>query len=351
MKQSNLTYQITDDIIHKHLRIGSCGGIGRRNGLKIRRSKIRTGSSPVTSTTSSVTIEYRGVEQLVACRAHNPEVVWFESRLRNQLQDRNGSSGFLLYNFSMIHVFAAIDCEVKALRHLVSDDLEIVLTGIGKVNAAFAVGRTFHKGFTRQDLASDVIINIGTCGSYDLHGLFLINKITDDASGKDYYPDILRVKGLPEAPLITVGKVKTDPEPGCLYDMEASAVYQAGSKLISPDRMIFLKMVSDNGDVGGVTEASVNALVESYVPKIEELISKVREGITPSCNKSNEDLYDLLKASASMKVQIDELMRFAESMGMDGRKLFDEAGASEVTSRAGGKEVTARVRSVLTHLS
>ena len=33
-----------------HLRIGSCGGIGRRNGLKIRRSKIRTGSSPVTST-------------------------------------------------------------------------------------------------------------------------------------------------------------------------------------------------------------------------------------------------------------------------------------------------------------
>ena len=36
--------------IVRHLRIGSCGGIGRRNGLKIRRSKIRTGSSPVTST-------------------------------------------------------------------------------------------------------------------------------------------------------------------------------------------------------------------------------------------------------------------------------------------------------------
>ena len=32
----------------------------------------------------SAAIRYRGVEQLVACRAHNPEVVWFESRLRNQ---------------------------------------------------------------------------------------------------------------------------------------------------------------------------------------------------------------------------------------------------------------------------
>ena len=27
---------------------------------------------------------YRGVEQLVARRAHNPEVVWFKSHLRNQ---------------------------------------------------------------------------------------------------------------------------------------------------------------------------------------------------------------------------------------------------------------------------
>ena len=28
--------------------------------------------------------KYRGVEQLVARRAHNPEVVWFKSHLRNQ---------------------------------------------------------------------------------------------------------------------------------------------------------------------------------------------------------------------------------------------------------------------------
>lgn len=257
----------------------------------------------------------------------------------------------MLYNNLMIHVFSAIECEAAPLRHLVSDDLEIIITGIGKINAAFAVGRTFPNGLSRNDLKNDVVINIGTCGSDDLHGLFLVNKITDDAAGKDYYPDILRVTGLPEASLITVDRVKTDPEPGCLYDMEASAIYHAGSKLISPDRMIFLKMVSDNGDVAGVTEASVNALVESYVPKIKELITMIRDGISPLSVKSNEDLYDLLKASASMKVQIDELMRFAESMGVDGRKLFDEAGASEVTSRAGGKEVTARVRSVLTHLS
>ena len=42
---------------------------------------IRAGSSPAVST---IINEYRGVEQLVACRAHNPKVAWFESRLRNQ---------------------------------------------------------------------------------------------------------------------------------------------------------------------------------------------------------------------------------------------------------------------------
>ena len=267
------------------------------------------------------------------------------------ITNRNSSSGFLLYNFLMIHIFAAIDCEVKALKHLVSDDLEIVLTGIGKVNAAFAVGRTFHHGLTRQDLSSDVIINIGTCGSKDLHGLFIVNKITDDATGRDYYPDILRVEGLNEASLITVDEVKTDPEPGYLYDMEGSAIYQAGSKLISPDRIIFLKMVSDNGDVGGVTEESVNELVESFLPEIEALIKSINESIVTPSNDNNDRLYDLLKASASMKVQIDEFMRFARSMGEDGNRVFDEAGAREVTSRAGGKEVISRVRSILTHLS
>ncbi len=267
------------------------------------------------------------------------------------ITNRNSSSGFLLYNFLMIHIFAAIDCEVKALKHLVSDDLEIVLTGIGKVNAAFAVGRTFHHGLTRQDLSSDVIINIGTCGSKDLHGLFIVNKITDDATGRDYYPDILRVEGLNEASLITVDEVKTDPESGYLYDMEGSAIYQAGSKLISPDRIIFLKMVSDNGDVGGVTEESVNELVESFLPEIEALIKSINESIVTPSNDNNDRLYDLLKASASMKVQIDEFMRFARSMGEDGNRVFDEAGAREVTSRAGGKEVISRVRSILTHLS
>ena len=51
--------------------------------------KYRTGSTPVTGTSSRASknkIQYRGVEQLVARRAHNPEVVWFKSHLRNHIE-------------------------------------------------------------------------------------------------------------------------------------------------------------------------------------------------------------------------------------------------------------------------
>ena len=47
-----------------------CGVIGRRSGLKIRRSKIRTGSSPVSGI--SYIAEW---SSLVARWAHNPKVV------------------------------------------------------------------------------------------------------------------------------------------------------------------------------------------------------------------------------------------------------------------------------------
>ena len=36
---------------------------------------------------------YRGVEQLVARRAHNPEAVWFKSHLRNQTKQSTVRKG------------------------------------------------------------------------------------------------------------------------------------------------------------------------------------------------------------------------------------------------------------------
>ena len=57
--------------------------------------EYRTGSSPVTGTTPNPI--YRGVEQLVARRAHNPEVVRFKSHPRNHKTELIQFGFFFLY--------------------------------------------------------------------------------------------------------------------------------------------------------------------------------------------------------------------------------------------------------------
>ncbi|MBP5181362.1 MAG: hypothetical protein J6127_08760 [Clostridiales bacterium] len=250
----------------------------------------------------------------------------------------------------MIHIFTAIECEASPLRHLVNDDISLTVTGVGKVNAAFAVGRTFGPDKTRNDLLNDVVINVGICGSGNLEGMYLVNKITDNASQRDFYPDILRVFDIDEAPLITADDTVTDPADGVLYDMEGSGLFEAANKLISPDRIIILKIVSDKGDTERLTPAIISSLISKYVPDIERVISEVRSGLIAKPDESYDDLYELLHASASMTVQIDELMAFASSLGVDGRALFMEqieASEDAKINKAKGKEIINRVRSIL----
>lgn len=251
------------------------------------------------------------------------------------------------YNLSMIHIVTAIREEAAPVLHLSSEDLDVTVTGVGKVDAAFAVGRLFPSGLSRKDLSSDILINIGCCCSYDLKGLFAVNKITDEATGRDYYPDMLRVKGLPEAPLITSDNMVTDPKPGLLYEMEASSIYRCASSVLSCDRIIFLKIVSDSGDVDKLTSSYIHDLMMSYSSELEEIIDHIRKTLDTPCEPSDLDrICDLLCASASMKVQVKELLKFAQSMGIDGASLFDKE-LTEKLTRSRGKEVIARVKAKL----
>ncbi len=69
-----------------HIRVTfcRCGGTGRRPGLKI---PCYESNVPVRSRSPAPhqNFPYRGVEQLVARRAHNPEVVRFKSHPRNHI--------------------------------------------------------------------------------------------------------------------------------------------------------------------------------------------------------------------------------------------------------------------------
>ena len=135
------------------------------------------------------------------------------------------------------------------------DNLRLMITGAGMISAATAVAR--HFAHYPANTGHDLVINLGVAGyvpaehslsKVQIGDLFLISKLTEQMTARTFYPDLLYRYSFRLLPLITVPVVYRDASlfsEDSLVDMEASALYQALLPHISPDRMLFFKVVSD----------------------------------------------------------------------------------------------------------
>lgn len=186
----------------------------------------------------------------------------------------------------MIYMFTALYCEASMfIRHFQLEKnpdntrffefnsetagIRLTVTGIGEIAAAAAVSSVCAKYAPAPE---DFLLNIGTCARMTgSGGVFLCNKITEQATGKTFYPDILYRHGFAEEMIVTgmrpwnAADIRSAAYPGkTLYDMEAAAVYQAGSYFCGPHQMMFLKIVSDQGAADAVTGERIGHLMEVY---------------------------------------------------------------------------------------
>ena len=166
----------------------------------------------------------------------------------------------------MIHIFTALYPEAKPLIQALSlkkratqthyqqflseeGDLSLTITGVGPMQAAAVTASVltdYDAGAQDQLLSLGTAARLTTCPASMYH----VNKITEAATMRDFYPDMLLNTGLPEASLITGAKLYTKQESGYaadLYDMEAAAIYQAASMFLGPHQMNFLRIVTDDG--------------------------------------------------------------------------------------------------------
>lgn len=120
-----------------------------------------------------------------------------------------------------------------------------------------------------------MLLNVGTCSHIAGNpGVFLCNKILEQATGKTFYPDILYRHNLQEESIVT-GMLPCNNEEnfdGNLYDMEAAAIYQAGAYFFGPHQMMFLKVVSDQGAAAEVSKEKVHHLMETYQETLFDFI-------------------------------------------------------------------------------
>lgn len=218
--------------------------------------------------------------------------------------------------------------------------IRIILTGQGSVMAAAAVsGAASFFGIK----AEDAIINVGTCaGDYEPGQVFICNKITEEATGRTFYPDMILRSGLPERGLVTVPVVinkpiheyvNKDSHNMALYDMEAAAIYQAANLYVGPHRMGFVKVVSDNGDIEGLTPDFIKKLMAEAVDEIASYVDMFVTDTHDMCRAEEStqftnQLCKDLHCSKVMENQVRQLIKYLSLEDTDYmtyiNRLYDE---------------------------
>lgn len=199
-----------------------------------------------------------------------------------------------------------------------SEEIRLVVTGAGMIAAATAAARHFAK--YPPESGQDLVISLGIAGLSPskeiptaVGDIFLASKITEQATGRTFYPDILYRHPFRLMPLITfptVCKNSSDLPEGTLVDMEASALYQALLPHISPDRMLFLKVVSDLPGHPAADAVLPSELLKPHLEKIltyaGELHAFLQQTTLPEPALSSEEL--ALSQTIEAKLPMTEAM-------------------------------------------
>ena len=241
-----------------------------------------------------------------------------------------------------------------------SAGIRLVVTGVGEIAAAAATAAVCARDGAD---AADFLVNIGCCAAANagadsgcetvdsgmdsgygaahaaqIGDLYVCHKITEQATGKTFYPDILYRHPWKERELVTgMQPLQRAAAHGALYDMEAAAVYQAGIRFFSPDRMLFLKVVSDFGIAGQerMTAEALTGLLEQHVKEVVAFLTNLREaadeeetlrndGILQEDETVLERLFAALHCSQTMRASARQYITYAALTGYDWKAELEE---------------------------
>lgn len=261
----------------------------------------------------------------------------------------------------MVYIFSALHCEAKALIEYyglcrdnriskfqvftnTEENIVLAVTGVGNVPAAVTVAAVLQSFGAGKN---DFLVNIGSCAG-SAAGIFVCNKITDEATGRTYYPDMLHRHDFFEKEVVTVPKVVNDGvADDKIYDMEAAGIYQAGSFFFGPHQMSFVKIVSDAGTGQSVTPKDIERIVASHkrelVVYIDGLKAIASAGECEPEMADNEQIVRIvadMRLSVTMENELRQNIRYCKLSGFEWQTVFDEmyeAGKIPAGSKREGK--------------
>lgn len=177
----------------------------------------------------------------------------------------------------MLFVFSALHAEAQPLiREMIlkrregsgrfqqfideKEMLLLTLTGVGEIPAAAGVAAVLSRESRRR---GDILLSLGSCAwigereaAPELGQYLRLCSIRNRDSGRIFYPDLLERSVFPEARCFSGSRlIRTEEErasaalSGCeVYEMEAAGVYEAGNLFLGPERLHFLRLLTDFGE-------------------------------------------------------------------------------------------------------
>ena len=241
----------------------------------------------------------------------------------------------------MIHIYCALYQEAQGLikryqlkkeegqNHfqVFSNDkgeLRLTVTGVGPIAAAAAVAEL---STCYPPARGDMLLNFGSCASRELPvgELCLCNKLTDQMTGRTFYPDVLYRHPFEETEIVSAPFLKSEEEMSRekgLCDMEATAVYQAGSYYYGPHQMLFIKVVTDHGTTGeSFSKDSFLSVMNQAAEQVADYIDWLEDsGVTGKEDRHKEleqkvtkeavELGEKLHCSRTMQLELKTLLYY-----------------------------------------
>ena len=277
----------------------------------------------------------------------------------------------------MIYIFCALYQEASCLiekyglkraegfrsRVYQSGEITLAVTGTGIVGPVMALSEICQNHKKKE--SKDFMINLGIAGcrpdaKEDGRGkIFIANKIHNEVTGRDFYPDMIVNSTLPEKKLITVARPidAGEMEEGILYDMEAAFLFEAGQNYFDVARMFFIKIISDAGvskeQDQPISSEEVKMLVFDQMENIQSVMDVLRAlSLTQrdSCEEQDKltaAMSELLCASATMEQEIAKIIRYTRLARVDVEKILGDLkreGRIPVSDRREGKKVLDRIK-------
>jgi hypothetical protein len=215
-----------------------------------------------------------------------------------------------------------------------SDDVRLVVSGIGRVAAA---GATAFLAAQHPDPRA-VWINFGMAAHRSLRMGECVagSEVIEAASGRRWYPPLIGVGDLAAASVRTVDAMATDLDDDRLYEMEAAGFYPTAVRWASSELVRVLKVVSDRGETSCEVfdRGQVESLVSGVLERLDEQVESLKElaGRLPEAIESQTGtLVERWRLSVTQRRRHDRQMRRAAALGCD-VEAFDLGECSSATA-------------------